>query len=82
MLCPPMHYIEIPLTGPFVHITSIAEIMSANSVSFLGMLFAALAARMFYSPSYNYHLLGVVFFKIRDFLDTVDGEVLIGQVLG
>jgi hypothetical protein len=38
-------------------------------------LFAALAGRMFYSPSYKYNLLGVVFFKIRDFLDSVDGEV-------
>ena len=75
MLCPPMHYIEIPLTGVFVHSTNIPEYMSANGVSFVGLLFALIAARMFYSPSYKYHILGAVFFKIRDFLDSVDGEV-------
>ena len=70
-----MHYVEIPLTGIFVHSTNIAEYLSANCVSFIGLLFAFLAARMFYSPSYKYNVLGVVFFKIRDFFDSVDGEV-------
>ena len=75
MLCPPMHYVEMPLTGWFVHATNIADYFSGNGVSLLALFFAVLAGRMFYSPSYKYHLLGVVFFKIRDFLDSVDGEV-------
>ncbi len=76
-----MHYIEIPLTGVFVHSTNIPEYMSANGVSFVGLLFALIAARMFYSPSYKYHILGAVFFKIRDFLDSVDGEVFQKKLL-
>ena len=70
-----MHYVEVPLTGLFVNSTNIAEYLSANGVSFIALLSAILAARMFYSPSYKCHLLGVLLFKIRDFLDSVDGEV-------
>jgi hypothetical protein len=44
MLCPPMHYIEIPLTGVFVHATSIADFLSANCVSFIGLIFAGLVS--------------------------------------
>jgi hypothetical protein len=34
-----MQYIEIPLTGLFVHATNLADYLSANGVSFVGLVF-------------------------------------------
>ena len=72
---PTIHYIDTPLAFWTVAYTKVAVVFSANAVSILGVAFAAAAARMFVSDSLKIRQLGVVMFKVRDYLDSLDGCV-------
>ena len=58
-----------------MNVTSIEKVVSANAVSVAGVCLAAVAARMFLSDSVRVRQLGVVLFKARDFMDSLDGFV-------
>lgn len=72
---PTIHYIDTPLAFWTVTYTQVAAVLSANAVSILGVLFASAAARMFLSDSLRVRQLGVFMFKVRDYLDSLDGCV-------
>ncbi|TRY76889.1 hypothetical protein TCAL_09230 [Tigriopus californicus] len=72
---PTIHYIDTPLGFWTVEYTNIAQWISANGVSIVGVFFAACAAKMFLSDSLKVRQLGVLMFKIRDFMDSLDGTV-------
>lgn len=72
---PTIHYIDTPLGFWTVEYTNIAQWISANGVSVVGVLFAACAAKMFLSDSLKVRQLGVLMFKVRDFMDSLDGTV-------
>ena len=65
----------MPLAYWFMNVTSIEKVVSANAVSVAGVCLAAVAARMFLSDSVRVRQLGVVLFKARDFMDSLDGFV-------
>lgn len=72
---PTIHYVDEPLSYWTMAYTNIARVMSANVVSFIGVLFAAAACKMFMSESLHVRQLGVLLFKVRDYLDSLDGWV-------
>ena len=65
----------MPLAYWFMNVTSIEKVVSANAVSVMGVCLAAVAARMFLSDSVRVRQIGVVLFKARDFMDSLDGFV-------
>jgi len=50
-------------------------LLTANMVSFLGVFVALLSAKFFTSTSLIYRQFGVFIFKIRDYMDALDGNV-------
>ena len=72
---PTIHYIDESLAYWTVTYTNVSRVMSANAVSILGVVFAAVASRFFISDSLKIRQFGVVLFKIRDYLDSLDGYV-------
>jgi len=75
MQSPINHYVEEAFGHWTVAFTPVALWFSANTVSFAGVVVAALAARLMASDSLRARQLGVFFFKIRDYLDSLDGWV-------
>ena len=55
--------------------TGVEKLFSANAISVIGVFFAAAAARMFVSESLRVRQMGVIMFKIRDFMDSLDDFV-------
>ena len=55
--------------------TSIAKWMSPNTVSIIGVIFSLAAARLVFSDSLRVRQLGVLLFKVRDYVDSLDGYV-------
>ena len=72
---PTIHYIDTPLAFWTVAYTKVTLLFRANAISILGVIFACAAARMFLSDSLKVRQLGVLMFKIRDYLDSLDGCV-------
>ena len=72
---PTNHYIDEPLAHWTVYATNLAEWTSPNAISISSVFFGASAARCFMSDSLRVRQSGVFLFKVRDFLDSLDGNV-------
>lgn len=72
---PTIQYIDEPLAHLTVNKTSIHKFLSADVVSIIGVVFALAAARLIFSESLKVQQLGVLLFKIRDYMDGLDGVV-------
>jgi len=75
MLPPTIQFIDEPLSYLTVHYTSISEYISPNAMSLCGVAVAALAARFFVKEELRYRQAGVLLFKIRDYIDGLDGSI-------
>ncbi len=72
---PTMQYIDESLVHWTVTETHLAAWVTADFVSVLGVVMAFIAARLFCSDSLRVRQIGVIFFKLRDYLDSLDGRV-------
>jgi len=86
MLSSFIQFIDEPLGYFTVSHTDIAKYFSANLVSTFGVVVAFVAAKFFMCDSLRYRQIGVLIFKVRDFIDALDGymarEVLLIQSAG
>lgn len=72
---PTTHYLDTPMGFWTVHYTPVSQYLSANAVSILGVFCAAIAAKCISTPNLKIRQLGVIVFKVRDYLDALDGFV-------
>jgi len=75
LLPPSIQYVDEPLAYLTVHLSSIADYISPNAVSFIGVAVAACSARFMVHPDSHYRNLGVLLFKVRDYIDGLDGSI-------
>ena len=71
-------YLFQPLSELLVEVTHFPmkyPSISANHISYLGLVFALIAARLVLSESLHIRRLAVIFFFVRQFLDDLDGLV-------
>ena len=59
-----MQFIDEPLAYLTVHYTRIAEFVSPNGMSFIGVIFGAMAARFFVKEELKYRHFGVLLFVV------------------
>ena len=64
MLSATIQFIDEPLAYLTVYYTRVAEYFSANAVSLLGVLVAAIAAKFFVNEELKYRQFGVLLFKV------------------
>ena len=70
------HYIWTPISVEIVNSSNIAKMISANAVSYLGILSAWIGGVCFASDKgYKVRALGYVFISVRTLMDAMDGEV-------
>lgn len=75
MLPATIQYVDEPLGYLTVYHTRIAHFVSPNAVSLTGVGVAAVSARFIASQDLRYRQLGALLFKVRDYLDGLDGNV-------
>merc|ERR1711892_803920 len=75
MLPPTIQFIDEPLAYLTVHYTAIASYISPNAMSLIGVGVAAFAAKFFVKDELRYRQFGVFLFKIRDYIDGLDGSI-------
>jgi len=75
MQSPVNHYVEETFGHWVVSVTSLADSVTPNLVSLMGVACATLSARMLAADSLRVRQLGVLVYKVRDFLDSVDGWI-------
>jgi len=75
MLPPSLQFIDEPLAYLTVYYTNIASYISPNAMSLIGVAFAVFAARFFVKDELRYRQFGVLLFKIRDYIDGLDGSI-------
>lgn len=71
-------YILQPFTERFLELTKLPKRLpwiTANQISYLGVLFALIAARSILNQNLSLRRLGVLFFLTRQFLDDLDGYI-------
>ena len=71
-------YIFIPIAEKFDQLVRVSQDfprITANMISFLGVLAAAVSARLLLVDSLWIHRLAVLFFQVRTFFDALDGIV-------
>ena len=75
MMTPIMQYIDLPTSMWIEDAFQVSKYFTANAVSYLGLLFGLIAARLFMCETYKLRFLGFVFFRLRDLADNLDGIV-------
>jgi len=75
MLPPSNQYVDEPLGYFTVKNTAIAEYISPNAASLIGVGVALVSARLMANPEIKYRHLGVLLFKVRDYIDGLDGNI-------
>jgi len=75
MLPPSNQYVDEPLGYFTVKNTAIAEYISPNAASLIGVGVAIVSARLMANPEIKYRHLGVLLFKVRDYIDGLDGNI-------
>jgi len=75
MLPATIQYVDEPLAYLTVHHTRIAEYMSPNQMSYLGVIVALVSAKFLAHSDIRYRHLGVLLFKVRDYIDGLDGSI-------
>lgn len=75
LLPPTVQYVDEPLAYFTVYHSRISDFVSPNAVSFLGVAIAAVSARFLAHSDIKYRHLGVLLFKVRDYMDGLDGDV-------
>jgi len=75
MLTPTIQFIDEPLSYTIIRNTNVAQVISPNVASLLGVLVAAISARFLVSDNLKFRQLGVLLFKVRDLIDGLDGNI-------
>jgi len=75
MLPPSIQYVDEPLAYLAVKNSDIAEYISPNAASLIGVGVAMVSARLMVHTEIKYRHLGVLLFKVRDYIDGLDGSI-------
>ncbi len=75
MMCPILHYIDLPIAMWIQDALIVSNYLTANAVSYIGVCCGLVAARLFMCDSYKIRLLGFAFYRLRDLADALDGIV-------